>query len=166
MLVDLGQVAPAAVLPALQHVLFTGLASRSAVHALLERHGRRGRHGVGALRQAMATWAIGDRPPDSLLELRMASILRDHQLPAAEFQCRVLGYEVDFAIRQHRLILECDGWDVHGRDSRQFERDREKDAVLAAAGWLVLRFTWLRITRQPNWVASTIRSVIAARRAA
>ena len=166
MLVDLGQVAPAAVLPALQHVLFTGLASRSAVHALLERHGRRGRHGVGALRQAMTTWAIGDRPPDSLLELRMASILREHRLPPAEFQCHVLGYEVDFAIRQHRLILECDGWDAHGRDRRQFERDREKDAVLAAAGWLVLRFTWLRITRQPRWVASTIRAVITARRAA
>jgi very-short-patch-repair endonuclease len=163
MLVDLGQVAPAAVLPALQHVLLTGLASRSAVHALLNRHGRRGRHGVGALRQAMDEWAIGDRPPDSLLELHMASILRDHQLPAAEFHCRVLGYEVDFAIPQHRIILECDGWDAHGRDARQFERDREKDAVLAAAGWLVLRFTWLRITRQPGWVASTIRAVIAAR---
>ena len=78
----------------------------------------------------------------------------------------MLGYEVDFAIRQHRLILECDGWDAHGRDRRQFERDREKDAVLAAAGWLVLRFTWLRITRQPGWVASTIRAVITARRAA
>jgi very-short-patch-repair endonuclease len=178
MLVDLGQVAPGVVLPALQHVLLTGLASRSAVHALLERHGRRGRHGVRALRQATGarhgratrshqpTWAIGDRPPDSVLELRMASILREHQLHAAEFHGRVLGYEVDFAIRQHRLILECDGWEAHGRDPRQFERDREKDAVLAAAGWLVLRFTWLRISRQPGWVASTVRSVIAARRAA
>jgi very-short-patch-repair endonuclease len=166
MLVDLGQVAPASVLPALQHVLLTGLASRSAVQALLERHGRRGRHGVGALRQAMATWAIGDRPPDSVLELRMAAVLRDHQLPAAEFHRRVLGYEVDFAIPLHRVILECDGWDAHGRDQAQFERDREKDAVLAAAGWVVLRFTWLRITRQPAWVASTIRAVIASRRAA
>ena len=63
----------------------------------------------------------------------MASILCEHALPAAEFQSRVLGYEVDFAIHQHRLILECDGWDAHGRDPRQFERDREKDAVLAAA---------------------------------
>ncbi|HET9601698.1 MAG TPA: type IV toxin-antitoxin system AbiEi family antitoxin domain-containing protein [Acidimicrobiales bacterium] len=165
-LVDLGQVAPEAVVRALQQFLFDGLVSRHAVAGVLQRHARRGRHGIGALRDAMDAWAIDDRPPDSVLELRMARLLRDHGLPPAEFHRRVAGYEVDFAIDVHRIVLECDGWDAHGRNRRQFERDRERDPTLIATGWLILRFTWVQITRRPAWVATMIRQAIATRQAA
>ena len=162
-LVDLGQVAPEATLTALQHFIFDGVVSRSAVDRAIERHARQGRHGVTALRKALAVWAIDGRPPDSCLELKMATLLRTHELPAAVFHLRVLGYEVDFAIEQHRLVLECDGWDAHGRDRRQFERDRMRDAVLMAAGWTVMRFTWAQITQRSAWVAKMVRETITAR---
>jgi very-short-patch-repair endonuclease len=162
-LVDLGQVAPDAVPRALQHLLFEGWVSRAAVEQALHRHGRPGRHGVRALRAALAEWAIEGRPPDSVLELRMAALLAAHDLPPARFHARILGFEVDFAIPPARLVLECDGWDTHGRDRRQFERDRVRDGALAAAGWLVLRFSWRQITRRPAWVASIIRKTVTAR---
>jgi very-short-patch-repair endonuclease len=166
LLVDLGQVAPDAVPRALQRFLFDGTVSRSAVEEALRRHGRPGRHGVRALRAALARWDIDGRPPDSELELEMAALLASHDLPPAVFHARILGYEVDFAIPAARLVLECDGWEAHGRDPTQFERDRARDAALIAAGWVVLRFTWKQITRQPAWVASIIARALAAHSAA
>jgi very-short-patch-repair endonuclease len=165
-LVDLGQVAPEAVPRALQGFLFDGIVSRSAVEETLRRHSRPGRHGVVVLRAAVAAWDIDGRPPDSVLELRMSALLAAHGLPSATFHARILGHEVDFALEHARVVLECDGWDTHGRDRRQFERDRARDATLIAAGWVVLRFTWIQITRRPAWVASIIRRTVVTRRSA
>ena len=60
----------------------------------------------------------------------MAELLRSHDLPPATFHAVVLGHEVDFAIVELRIVLECDGWEVHGRDREQFERDRARDAEM------------------------------------
>ncbi|HEY8093893.1 MAG TPA: type IV toxin-antitoxin system AbiEi family antitoxin domain-containing protein, partial [Acidimicrobiales bacterium] len=138
-LLDLGQVAPESVLPALERFMVDGSVSRRAVVAALGRHGRKGRHGVGALRDAVDTWAIGDKPPDSTLELVMARLLEQYDLPPAIFHAILGGHEVDFAIAAGRVVIECDGWESHGRSRTQFERDRVRDATLAAAGWVVLR---------------------------
>ena len=162
-LVDLGQVAPGAVPAALERFMVEGLVGRAAVAGALARHGRRGRHGITALRQAFEAWAIDDKPPDSVLELTMARLLRTYQLPKAVFHLSVAGREVDFGFPTERVAVECDGWDHHGRDRVQFERDRARDGALAAAGWLVLRFTWRQITQQPAWVARTIRATLAQR---
>jgi hypothetical protein len=64
-IVDLGQVSPNSVLPALEHFLVSGTVSRGALLASLQRHARKGRNGVSALRAALDRWAIGDKPPDS-----------------------------------------------------------------------------------------------------
>lgn len=165
-LVDLGQVAPDAVPTALERFLLDGVVSRRAVQQVVARHGRRGRHGITALRGALDLWAIDDKPPDSVLELHMSRLLAQHLLPKATFHLRVLGYEGDFAIPNAGLILECDGWDAHGRDRNQFERDRARDVELVAAGWVVQRFTWIQITRRPAWVASMIAKALATRLAA
>ena len=165
-LVDLGQVAPDDVPRALEHFLFEGIVSRTAVEQALRRHARPGRHGVRALRAALARWDIDGRPPDSELELVMATLLATHGLPGAVFHARIEGFEVDFAILPARVVIECDGWEVHGRRRQQFERDRARDAALVAAGWVVLRFTWPQISREPVWVASIIATTVAARTAA
>ena len=132
----------------------------------IARHGRRGRHGIGALRAAYDAWAIGEKPPDSELELVMAQLLHERGLPPAVFHPIVLGFELDFAYLDQQVALECDGWESHGLDREQFERDLERDAALTAAGWVVLRFSWLRITRRPAWVADTIRRTLLTRSAA
>ena len=57
-----------------------------------------------------------------------------------------------------------DGAAYHfGRDQR--ERDMRRDAELAALGWLVLRFSYRRMTSDPAGVRREITRVIAMRRA-
>ena len=164
-LVDLGQVAPTAVTAALQHYLAEGLVDLRSVKATLVRHARKGRHGISALRGALDAATIDGAPADSELEPAMAALLAAHGLPPAQFHARILGFEVDFAIVPERVVLECDGWTSHGLDRVQFERDRRRDAALAAAGWIVLRFTWAQITRRPAWVAEAIRQTLLQQRA-
>ena len=122
--------------------------------------------GSAALRDAMDVWAIDDRPPDSVLELRMARLLRDHGLPRPSSTAGWPASRSTSPSTPTGSCWQCDGWDAHGRDRRQFERDRERDPTLIAAGWLILRFTWVQITRRPAWVASMIRQAIATRQAA
>ncbi len=72
----------------------------------------------------------------------------------------LLGWEVDFHVDGTPVIVECDGWSSHGLDRDQFERDRRKDAELRAAGYVVCRYSWLQITRQPTWTANNLRQVL------
>lgn len=58
MLCDLGAVDEPGVNAAVGHVLTTGLASPSALDAALATHSRQRRHGVVALRTALADWMI------------------------------------------------------------------------------------------------------------
>lgn len=44
-------------------------ATVESVYNFLDGHGRQGRNGTVALRRALADWLLGDRPPDSALEL-------------------------------------------------------------------------------------------------
>jgi hypothetical protein len=76
--------------------------------------------------------------------------------------CNVLieGYEVDAFWPSHQLVVELDSWEFH-RGRRAFERDRERDAVLQAAGYRVVRITWRRLAHDPGGVAALIRRLLA-----
>jgi very-short-patch-repair endonuclease len=71
----------------------------------------------------------------------------------------VEGYEVDAYWPAARLIVELDSWEFH-HDRSAFERDRERDAVLQAAGYRVIRITWRRLTEEPAAVAALLRSLL------
>ena len=73
---------------------------------------------------------------------------------------RIGRYEVDFAWPAVRVVAETDGWAAHGHRSA-FERDRVRDAALAAAGHRVVRFTWRQVTREPLAVAVRLGQVLA-----
>lgn len=91
----------------------------------------------------------------------MLSLLESLRLPTPELNTSIEGYEVDFVWRDPRLIVETDGWRAHGtRDA--FERDRRRDADLTAAGWRVLRITWGRLERDPEWVARRIGKALVS----
>ncbi len=62
----------------------------------------------------------------------------------------------DFVYPDACLIVETDGRGPHTRDA-QFEEDRRRDSILKLGGWEVIRFTWLQVVKQPDWVASTVR---------
>jgi hypothetical protein len=42
-----------------------------------------------------------------------------------------------------------------------FERDRERDAALTALGYVVLRFTWRQLTREPMVVVARLAAVLS-----
>jgi very-short-patch-repair endonuclease len=75
---------------------------------------------------------------------------------------RVNGYEVDFLWRPQRVIVEIDGYAFHSSHSA-FERDRAKGAALAAAGFVVIRVTWLQMEREPYVVVANLAQALAQR---
>ena len=62
-----------------------------------------------------------------------------------------------------KLIVELDSRAAHDTTSR-FDDDRERDRVLARAGWLVIRLTWKHLTTHPGGIAFDLRELIDARR--
>ncbi len=159
-LVDLGAVDSDAVHGAVGHALTNDLATLGAIETTLAHHARKGRRGVVALRRALDDWSLDAEPADSVLEPAMHRLLVRYGLPPAEFHAHVGGREVDFHVTGTPIVIECDGWTYHGRDRHQFERDRHDDAEFAAHGWIVLRFTYRKITTRPADVANQIRRTI------
>ncbi len=162
-LVDLGAVDPGAVAPTLTRLAIAGFVSPQAVRAVLERHARPGRDGIRPLRQALDDWAFDHRPPDSELEIAMKRLVDEANLPTPVFHARVLGWEVDFLFVESGVVVECDGWETHGRDRDQFERDRQRDAEMVGAGYAVLRFTWRQVVRRHRWVADRVQTTVSHR---
>ena len=138
------------------------MASPVALRTAVDVHTRRGRHGVPAFRAALDEWVIDGKPADSVLEPAMRALVAKYGLPPVEFHRVILGYEVDFWVIDSPIVLECDGWDSHGRNRVQFEKDRRRDQELTAEGYITVRFTYRQITRQAAAQADRIRRVIRA----
>lgn len=115
------------------------------VRATLARH--RGRSGSSRLRAV-----LDDGPPAltrSEAEERFLALIRKAGAPPAETNVRVGDLEVDFFWPAERLVVEVDGFSYHG-SRRAFERDRRRDAELAALGLRVVRVTWRQLERTPE----------------
>jgi very-short-patch-repair endonuclease len=160
LLCDLGAVDPSSVSAAVGHVVTSRLASPVALRKAIDRHSRRGRHGVPAFRHALEEWVVDGKPVDSLLETAMSRLLHDNGLPPAEFQARIAGYEVDFWLVGTPIVLECDGWEFHAKTRLQQEADAARDADVAAAGYITIRFAYRPIMRRPATLVRRIRNVL------
>ena len=160
LLCDLGAVDPNGVSSAVGHVVSNRLASPVALRRAIDRHARRGRHGVPAFRDALEEWLIDGRPADSVLETAMARLFETYRLPPFEFHARVAGREVDFRIIGTPVVLECDGWEFHAKTRAQQEADAARDAHLAEHGHVCVRFTYHQIVRRPAEQARRIRAVV------
>ena len=65
-------------------------------------------------------------------------------------------FRVDFALFYPRtdgygkikVAIECDGHDFHEKTKEQAQKDKEKDRILQANGWLIARFTGSEILRK------------------
>jgi very-short-patch-repair endonuclease len=159
-LIDLGAVVPS-VHDVVSSAITSGVVTPSVLEHLLDRHARQGRAGAGPLRQALRSWPIAGKPADSELEVRMARLLRRHRLPPATFHPIIAGFEVDFLVDGSNLVLECDGWDHHGRTKEQFDWHTERDQLLGVEGYVVHHFTWRQITRRSAQTAQRIRQLLA-----
>jgi very-short-patch-repair endonuclease len=161
-LVDLGAVSSRWVVEdALDRGLAAGLFTVAAVEWMRYEVARPGRRGSGVLRTVLDDRALGAAPPDSVLEARMAYLLRSQGLPPALFHHRVPEAHavLDFAYVDRRIAIEVDGFEVHGTP-RAMASDHARHNRLVAAGWTTLRFTWAQVVRQPGEVAKAIRSAL------
>jgi very-short-patch-repair endonuclease len=126
-----------------------------------------GRRGTKALARVLADCSRRGAPLESALEVRLWRLLCRAKLPLPE-----PGYpfrddhgppgRIDFAYPEHGLALEADGFEFHS-DRATFEKDRVRNARLAAQGWRVLPVTWRQLDEQPIRVLARIRQALEHR---
>jgi very-short-patch-repair endonuclease len=139
---------------ALDEAEIRNLYDRRALEAITAAHA--GERGAAALASALDQ--DGELTlTDSELEELMLALCDDHGIERPRPRTWVAGLRVDFVFQTSKLVIETDSWAYH-RTRRAFERDRERDAILARAGHRTLRFTHRQLTREPALVAQTIRS--------
>ena len=68
----------------------------------------------------------------------------------------------DLADRSLELVVECESYEWHG-DRAGFRKDVRRYTLLAASGWLVLRFTWEDVMFRSDWVRDVLTRAVAAR---
>lgn len=159
-LIDAGAVLCAAeVEDALDRALAARLFTVAAVEWALAKVARPGRRGCGVLRRVLDQRALGDAPPDGLLEPRFARLGRTYGLPPAQFQWHVRyrgrSHFIDFAYPELMIAIEVDGYGQRATRAA-FESDTQRQTILALLGWTVLRFTWTKVVRRPAEVARDV----------
>lgn len=133
------------------------LVNTRALTDQIERNpGRRGLRGLRGLVEA------GPAPTRSRAERLFLRLIRDAELPSPQVNSKLGPDEVDFLWAEHRLVVEIDGFGSHG-NRRAFERDRVRDAKLAAAGYTVMRVTWRQLVARPEAVAARLAAALAIR---
>jgi very-short-patch-repair endonuclease len=124
---------------------------------LAERYPRR--PGLATIRALLKEASIGARIIRSELEERFQAFLLNAGLPLPMTNRQIEGYEVDCVWEKERLIVELDGRATHDT-SHAFERDRERDRALAAAGWRVIRITWRQLHEESHLVEADLRRLL------
>jgi hypothetical protein len=136
-----------------------GLFSPDAVDTTIGRLARPGRNGITVARKALELAMIGDRPAESVLELRFVLGPGQCGIPPYVYQLEVrIGrrrFYIDFAYPEVQLAIEVDGYDKR-RSRASLDHDVDRQNLLSLAGWTFLRFTWPRIVHDPGGVAAEI----------
>ena len=116
------------------------------------------RPGAPIVRGILADW----KPPmtKSDLEGLLLDVLASAGLPRPEVNTHVMGFEVDAFWPAARVVAEADSFAFHG-SRYDVERDRHRDAVLTAAGYRVLRFTWRQLLDRPAEVTAAVAAALA-----
>jgi very-short-patch-repair endonuclease len=160
-LVDLTDVlGPDRILRAMREADYLRLLDLDALSAAVQRaHGRRR---LRVLKQALAHHRPGQIVRGEL-EHRFDELVRAAGLPVPDtnvkVQTRRRRYTVDCLWREQRVAVELDGRAAHAR-ILAFESDRRKDAALSAIGLHPLRFTWYRVTNEPDDVIAELEATL------
>lgn len=103
----------------------------------------------------------GDRSRSDFEE-RVVDLCERHGLSRPRVNAMLVGLEVDVSWPEARVAVEADSFAYH-RTRAAFERDRERDAILMAAGFIVHRFTERQIAEAPETVIAAIRRSLSDR---
>jgi Transcriptional regulator, AbiEi antitoxin len=113
------------------------------------------RRGAAAVHHLLHTHYIGSTPTENDFEEAFLALTRSIGLPDPTPQFYVdpgdgePPIRLDFAWPDRRIAVETDGNRTHGT-RWAFEADRRRDQRLIAAGWTVIRTTWLQLTQRPH----------------
>lgn len=125
-----------------------------------------GRRGIRTLREIVADGRIGLDVTRSVLEDRFLRLVEEAGLPRPRVNATVTAggrtFECDCVWERERVVVELDGHHWH-RTAQAFERDRERDRVLGAAGWSVARVTWRQLDLGATAVIADVRALVASR---
>jgi very-short-patch-repair endonuclease len=102
-----------------------------------------------------------------VLEVDFRQLTRHEGLPEAVSQFAIelrtgLTGHLDFAYPHEMLAIEIDSVRWHS-GIRAITRDNERQNLLVALGWRVLRFEWNDVIRRPRMVAEQIRQALLQR---
>ena len=109
--------------------------------------------------RARLVLALVDGRSQSPAETLARLVLRQEGL-RVEPQVRILGVgRVDLLVEGF-VVVETDGFRYHS-DRSQFREDRRRDRELAKQGWVVLRFSFEDVVRDPSRLVADVRAVLA-----
>jgi very-short-patch-repair endonuclease len=162
-LVDIAATEPTQFERAFNEAEFRRLYDETGLLTILSRNPSR--RGAAAIRAVTAGAFAGITREE--LEHRFLALVDKERLPRPELNTDLelasgRWIQPDCLWRDARLIVELDSRAAHDTTSR-FDSDRERDRVLALAGWTVVRVTWKHVTSQPDRLAADLRELIAAR---
>jgi very-short-patch-repair endonuclease len=115
-----------------------------------------GHRGARRLEATLALHTPGTTLTRSELEERFLELCDANGLERPRVNATVAGLEADFVFEADRLVVETDGY-RHHRTRQAFERDRARDATVAAAGYRTLRFSYRQLTDDPRAVIAALR---------
>jgi very-short-patch-repair endonuclease len=140
------------------------LTSILALQRYLERHGKRGRPGVSALRNLLRE-LDPEHPARSVLEVKTRRLLVASGLGdfVREFPLtwNNTTYRYDFAFPARRVILETNGRRWHD-DATDYEYDQEKWSVPGRYGFRIVFATWSKIDRHADSLIDEVKAALAA----
>ena len=129
---------------------------------LMERS--KGQRGIARLRLGIEHHDPQETEARLELEKKLLRLFKrgDFERPEVNGHLLVEGISLmpDFIWRDARLIVEADSRRIHGT-ATAFERDRERDQRLAAAGWIVIRITWRQAVQEPERLLKTLRTLLS-----
>jgi very-short-patch-repair endonuclease len=124
----------------------------------------KGRRGVARLRLAIELHDAAEQDARSELEKKLLRLFKrgGFSPPEVNGHLVVEGISMmpDFLWRDARLIVEADSRRVHGTLTA-FEKDRQRDQRLVAAGWTVIHATWHQATQEPERLLRILRTLLS-----
>lgn len=118
--------------------------------------------GSGALRDVLAEHRPELALTRSELEERFVALCERENIPLPEVNASVCGLLVDAVWEKQKVVVELDGHAAHATPAA-VERDRRREVRLRAAGYVVLRYTWQQIVREPDVVVGDLRTALTGR---
>jgi hypothetical protein len=134
---------------------------RLSVPDLLERYPRRKGSALLARLANSKTLPVGITR--SHLEEAFLALIDRFELPRPRMNVHIAlrgrFYEIDCLWEERKVAIELDGAAAHGTD-RAFHKDRERDRILTAEGYITSRITWDHIHLTPAEVASDLQRIL------